>query len=106
GQLFVGRVTNVGSGSGDSALSVWVNPDNLLDLDEGAAATASLANRQVEAITQFAFVKGANHTGFFDELRVGGSFDSVAPIPEPATWALWGGLLSLGALAWRRRRQG
>lgn len=104
GQFFVGRVTNLGSGSANSSLSVWANPNNLLDLDAGAAATASLTDRQVEAISRFGFVKGANHTGYFDEFRVGGSLDAVAPIPEPATYAAWLGLLSIGLLALRRRR--
>jgi hypothetical protein len=103
GQLFVGRVTNAGSGTNNASLTVWVNPANLLDLSEGAAATASLSGRQIDAISQFAFAKGANQTGYFDELRIGGSAESVMPIPEPATWALWTGLLGLVLLGWRKR---
>lgn len=104
GQLFVGHVTNVGSGSADSTITVWVNPANLLDLSEGAEATASLANRQVDAIGQFHFDKGAATTGFFDELRVGASAGDVMPIPEPATYALWLGAVAAGVLLLHRRR--
>ena len=42
---------------------------------------------------------------FFDEFRVGNSWDSVTPIPEPGTTVLLCGILVLGLVAFRRYRQ-
>lgn len=39
-----------------------------------------------------------------DELRLGGDFSSVAPIPEPATYGIAAGLVALGLTALKRRR--
>lgn len=103
GQLFVGQLTNVGSGSADSTMTVWVNPDNLLDLSEGAEAVAALTDREVSALASFNFDKGANTTGFFDEFRIGASAGEVMPIPEPATYAWWLAAVTAGVLLWRRR---
>lgn len=106
GQLFVGRVTNVSSGSANSAITVWINPTSLLDIEAGAAASASLTGRQVDSITQFNFNKGTVHSGYFDELRVGSSSLSVTPtvIPEPSTYALGLGL-AVGAFLLRRQKR-
>ncbi len=103
GQLYVGQLTNVGSGAADSTITVWANPTNLLDLTEGAEAVASLTNREVLALASFNFDKGANPTGFFDEFRIGASAADVMPIPEPATYAVWLGVFAAGLLYWRRR---
>lgn len=106
GQLFVGRVTNVNSGLGNSVITVWINPTNLLDIGAGATVSAELTGRTVASITQFNFLKGTTTTGYFDEFRVGNSSESVMPtvIPEPSTYALVLGL-ALGALLLRRQKR-
>jgi hypothetical protein len=104
GQLYVLRVTNVGSGSANSNITLWANPNDLTDISAGAAATVSLTNRTVNALGQFSFLNDVNPTGYVDEIRVGSSFASITPIPEPRTYALIAGGLFLGLALYRRRR--
>ena len=103
GQFYVVRVTNVGSGEADANITLWANPNDLTDLAAGAAASTALNNQTVNSLSQFAFLKDANPTGYFDELRIGGSFADVAPIPEPRAYALMAGLLGLLLVSLRRR---
>jgi len=104
GQLYVLRVTNVGSGSANANITIWANPTDLTDIAAGAAATASLSNRTVSALGQFSFLNDVNPTGYVDELRIGSSYAAVTPIPEPRTYALIAGALFLGLAFCRRRR--
>jgi len=48
-------------------------------------------------------VTGANTT-YYDEVRVGDTIADVTPVPEPASFALVLGALTLGLIGWRRRR--
>lgn len=106
-QLFVLRITNVGSGSADSQISLWINPTDITDINAGAASTAVLNNRQINDIQGFVFNKGAgvDQTGYFDELRFGASSADVLPIPEPSTYAMLTGIFAFIAIALRRFRR-
>ena len=42
-------------------------------------------------------------SGYLDEIRIGTTFDDVAPVPEPSTW-LGAGLL-VGLVSWSQRKQ-
>jgi hypothetical protein len=58
-------------------------------------------------IDQFLFGQQDNTTStgtIFDEFRIGTTFASVTPIPEPSTSALLIGLGALALIGMRRRR--
>jgi hypothetical protein len=39
-----------------------------------------------------------------DEVHLGTSFADVTAVPEPATYALWAGMIGVAGMLWRRRR--
>jgi len=63
-------------------------------------AKAATANRFDGLIDEIGFWGEALTDGELSAIRAGGLF-----VPEPATLAVWSGLLALGCLAWRRTRQ-
>lgn len=88
--------------SGNDTMSLWHNP--LLGAEPGTADVVLSAQDYDSALSGLTLVHGDNRSFVFDEVRIGSSFASVTPVPEPAGWALMAA--GLGALAAWRRRQG
>ncbi len=84
-------------------VTVWMNPPDLTD--ESALQTPVFQLETDFAQYNRVGVAGRYSTDF-DEIRLGTSFDSVTPIPEPSTYAWIFGLGAAGALLLRRRRLG
>ncbi|MCD8481976.1 MAG: PEP-CTERM sorting domain-containing protein [Verrucomicrobia bacterium] len=85
---------------------LWLNPDS--STFGSAVPTSTLSatgGTDLATISQF-LIRGANGSPAMtmDELRIGSTWASVTPIPEPSTYAALFGLLALGFVAWRRRR--
>jgi hypothetical protein len=103
---------NAHSANPNATYSMWLNPD--------ISTVASIGSGDYNFDTSFGVVTEHNSFGFYgwalqqrfngiqtvdiDELRVGTSFEDVAPVPEPATYAIMLGLVGLGLAIYRRRR--
>lgn len=94
-------VTQIEFGSGDETVRIWLNPDlDSTPLPGDAAITETVSNFQFDRVR----IAGSNDFAI-DELRIGTTFSSVAPTPEPSSFALLGfGLCSLLGYGVRRRR--
>jgi len=88
--------------SGPEDLYLWLNPDLL---DEPQAADAQV--RHTLAELRFDRLRVAGSSLFaIDELRVGTSYQDVAPVPEPSSLCVFGALLpAFLALPCVRRRK-
>ena len=103
--VVVNYVTN--GGVGDDVMNIWLNPTNA-SLGGGSAPSATFSSTAgTDTTTQWNQFRLSppNQIGasFFDEVRVGTTWASVTPVPEPSTWAL----LAIGMTAlviFRRRR--
>ena len=96
--LLVGRFEKVASANYNQ-MSLWVNPSSLT---ETAPLTTSIFNSGTPDL-DFLTMRTAGLSGdtyFFDELRIGTTFDAVV-VPEPSTWILCG----LAAAGWLVRRR-
>jgi hypothetical protein len=103
--FLVGAYTFV-SGTGNDVSTLWINPSAATFGAETAPAFTLQATggTDMTAITQF-LLRGAagSPAGEIDELRIGTSWASVTPVPEPSAFAaLLGGASLLGLV--RRRR--
>jgi hypothetical protein len=96
--FLVAKLTTDGT---NATLDVFVNPD----LDSAPATAAISVTGDVAAFDTVRLFAGNNTGGVslpaqadFDEIRIGTTFRSVAPIPEPATVGLiaLGGMMLLG----------
>jgi hypothetical protein len=98
--MFLMKLEFPGSAGGMTGISVWLNPANLTD----EAALGDPVFQSILNYSQFdeLTLRGRYSTDF-DELRVGTTFDSVTPVPEPSTYAFFLGLGVLGFLLVRRR---
>jgi hypothetical protein len=83
---------------GLTSLSVWLNPPDLTD--ESALSSTVFSGTIKYSMWDQVGVAGRYSTDF-DEIRIGTTFASVTPIPEPGTAGLLG--LGLGLLLWVRR---
>lgn len=94
------------TGTGNDISSLWIAPSSA-SFGSGTAPTPTLTatgGTDMTAFTQF-LQRGAaagNAAGIFDELRIGTTWASVTPVPEPTTTAMLGGL---GAMVWVMRRR-
>jgi hypothetical protein len=98
--MFVMKLDFPETADGFTGISVWLNPANLTDESAlGTPVYQSILNySQFDELT----LRGRYSTDF-DELRLGTTFDSVTPVPEPSTYALLMGLAVAGMLVARRR---
>ena len=90
--------------TGNDTLNIWVDP---VTLDPAPLADFSLTTLNItDSLTPFTQSKyespGVTGNVFFDEIRLGTTFEAVTEIPEPTTLALMG--LAGTALLARRRR--
>ena len=100
-----------GAGNVDTAW-LWINPSLSAEPDVATAMAMSTGNFTFNRIRPFAGNPNAasgniGAEGYFDEIRIGETFNDVtlAPIPEPSTFAMFGlGALFLGWQMMRRRR--
>lgn len=109
--IFVVGAYDLISGSANDVASLWVNPSSA-SFGSGSAPAVSLSitnsGTDLSSVSGF-LLRGAagSPAGTMDELRIGTTWASVTPVPEPSTVAM----LSLAGLGFagylvRRRRRG
>ncbi len=102
--FLVGRIQQDAGAGGDDVFDLWVNPD----LGSTPVGSGDLTVEQGYAISLMGRVvmqSRNNDSIHMDEIRVGASFDAVAPtIPEPSVYALAFGLCAGVLVCFRRRR--
>jgi len=105
------------SGTNNDTFDLWVNPDldasGTSQLDSTALGTASITMSSGEFgnLAQVRYQGGSDAAGAqngtqtnLDEIRIGGSYGDVSPIPEPGTYVLLAGCTGLLFVMLRRRR--
>ncbi|MCC5835985.1 MAG: PEP-CTERM sorting domain-containing protein [Opitutales bacterium] len=98
--LFVWRV-NFGAG-GAFDWGLWMDPTDLTS-ELAPDFTGSGSDLILDHLVMQRDTGGTDGIGLaFDELRIGETWESVTPIPEPATYGLIGGLLALAAVLRRK----
>ncbi len=109
--MLVGRLYRDGDGDGFNMFDFWLNPDsNDLNSPDGSVDLGD-ANTAFGSVTHLGFRSGRflqpDDTYLVDGIALGTSWSQVVmfPVPEPATFTVWAGLLAAGLfLRWRRRR--
>lgn len=90
-------------GTNDDISSLWLNPSSAtFDLAPSTPTLTSTGGTDMTAISQF-LLRGAagSPAGELDELRIGTTWASVTPVPEPGTVAMLS--IGLGLVLWRLR---
>lgn len=106
GQLYLLKLTNVGSGAADGTATLWVNPLDLENPEGGAQDSVTLNALELNDVEQFRFDKGVGLTGYFDELRIGSSSTEVLQIPELSNFGLFIALAAISFRVFGRNRKG
>jgi hypothetical protein len=94
---------SLSSTAGNDSITIWGNPSDLSDESlsgSGAGFSGITLNNNIETVRFSGFGPGST---FFDEVRIGSSWQEVTTVPEPSTWALLG-VAGLAVLAFARRR--
>lgn len=108
--VFLSRAT-LGAGTSPTASTIdfWLNPTltsvATLGTPDFTTGADSKIGRDTGAYTDLIFTLGGSPSVRVDEIRLGTDFSDVSAIPEPSTYAMIGGLLTLGMVALRRRRR-
>lgn len=92
--------TSVGVTNG---ANVWINPTSFASIGDLGTADASIGS-----FNNFSYDRIAVGNNFYagqgiDEIRLATTFDDLALVPEPATYALLSGFAALGLMLLRRR---
>jgi hypothetical protein len=86
--------------------SLWMNPADLTTAG-APTLTGTVTGPESLDLTHLMLMRetgGTAGSGFLvDEIRIGTTWDSVTPVPEPSTYVVLVGLLALGVVALRRR---
>ena len=86
------------SGSGGGGTTKTVSYDFTTETTHG---TGSIVTSSTVTFRFYAYNGSANRTSYFDDITINGS---VTPVPEPGTYALLAGALSLLCVVIRRRK--
>lgn len=95
--------------SGSNTAFLYVNP-SLSGKPATATISADIGTRgwfpsdALSVLQMNAFLNPQGEATYFDEIRIGESWESVVVIPEPSVYAAFFGLLALGWVFARRRR--
>jgi hypothetical protein len=108
--LIVGKIE--WNDSGFETVSMWVDPTNVTTEAAAGAVYASTNGFELIGLTRIRPFAGNTNSGFnavsanFDEIRIGGTWESVTslPIPEPGAISA-AGIGVLGLLTARRHRK-
>jgi len=96
----------------DDTFTAYFNPTDLADIAGTAVQTLTISETDARAANggsgAFAAINAVgisstNAVNVWDEIRIGQSLADVAPVPEPATYALYAGALAMGLILIRRR---
>lgn len=100
-ELFVLKIELSATADSDT-ITIWRNPTDLTN-EAANTAVGSLTGRNL-VFDNIALNEFRNDDGvYFDEIRIGTTWDAVSPIPEPGTLLLVG--IALGSLLLFRRRR-
>jgi len=76
--FFIGRITKIGQSG--SVLDVWVNPPDLTNLDAPGTTRFTSPAFTSQNFARIGLIADGTRVGLFDEIRVGTSLGSVAPL--------------------------
>ena len=99
-------VANISFDSGGtSTAQYWIDPTGLGGASPTGSAydSGSLTLSSVGTVSNIELFS-SDGVSSFDEIRLGDTFASVTPIPEPSSFALLAGVLGLSLVMLRRRR--
>jgi len=104
--LIVGKIeTAAGAGANDTiSISIWQNGTSIGSEPVSWGATGLVDASDTDAEINRLYLTGSGNVDQFDEIVFGNSFQDVTGVPEPSTYALIAGILTLGIIALRRRR--